>query len=292
MAERGTREHWEENVEAGRKGLWVHSDHRDYSAYALGQSQRAPGFGSRSTSSFSNPPSTPTSNFSISSFSSPSISSSSFGGSSSSYSSGTSSASGVIGGLVVLGLIIVGLGAILKDSPNSQTSSSDFRVGQSVTVGTINLNLRSGPGTNFGVVAIMPEGTRARVVGQTNDGWIELNVPAQDGGIFHGFANSSYMTSGGDDAVSDESGQTSSSTSSGSDDGFGVGQYVEVDTINLNLRLGPGTNFDVVAVMPQGARARVIGTVANGWLELDNIRGNGNQFFHGFANSKYLASIR
>ena len=211
MAERGTREHWEENVEAGRKGLWVHSDHRDYSAYALGQSQRAPGLGSRSTSSFSNPPSTPTSNFSISSFSSPSISSSSFGGSSSSYSSGTSSASGVIGGLVVLGFILVGLGAILKDSPNSQTSSSDFRVGQSVTVGTINLNLRSGPGTNFGVVAIMPEGTRARVVGQTNDGWIELNVPAQDGEIFHGFANSSYMTSGGDDAVSDKSGQTSSS---------------------------------------------------------------------------------
>jgi uncharacterized protein YgiM (DUF1202 family) len=201
----------------------------------------------------------------------------------------------------VVGLIIVGLGAIPKNSPSagqgetqgrgSQTSSSDFRVGQSVTVATINLNLRSGPGANFGVVAIMPEGTRARVVGQGNDGWIELDVPAQDGEIFHGFANSSYMTRVGDSSVSD-AGQAASSTTSGSDDGFRVGQYVEVDTINLNLRSGPGANFDVVAVMPQGARARVVSTVANGWLELDNIRGTGNQLFHGFANSKYLDSIR
>jgi hypothetical protein len=39
MAERGTQGHWDANVQAGRDNAWVHSDHRDYSAYALGQAQ-------------------------------------------------------------------------------------------------------------------------------------------------------------------------------------------------------------------------------------------------------------
>ena len=44
MAERGTRAHWDANVQAGRQGTWVHSDHKDVTAYALGQSQGGTGY--------------------------------------------------------------------------------------------------------------------------------------------------------------------------------------------------------------------------------------------------------
>jgi hypothetical protein len=97
---------------------------------------------------------------------------------------------------------------------------------------------------------------------------------------------------GSDTTSTRNSAQSVSSALSGSDDEFRVGQYIEVDTINLNLRSGPGTNFAVVAIMPQGVRARVVSIAANGWLELDNIRGPGNQSFRGFANSKYLAELK
>lgn len=63
MAERGTQEHWDANVQAGREGAWVHSDHKDVSAYALGQSQR--GWGSKSSSAFGFSSSTPAASASI-----------------------------------------------------------------------------------------------------------------------------------------------------------------------------------------------------------------------------------
>lgn len=58
--------------------------------------------------------------------------------------------------------------------------------------------------------------------------------------------------------------------------------------LNLNLRQGPGPNYDPVATMPQGVRVKIIRDAENGWEELE-VPGNGGQVFRGFANGKYLA---
>lgn len=57
-----------------------------------------------------------------------------------------------------------------------------------------------------------------------------------------------------------------------------------VSAINLNLRSGPGPDFDVVAVMPHGFRANVVGHAQNGWVELNEVRGSEGQIYHGFAS--------
>lgn len=56
---------------------------------------------------------------------------------------------------------------------------------------TGDLNLRSGPGTNFGVLAVLPGGATVNVVGCA-DGWCRI---AWRGG--YGYASSRYLDAGG-----------------------------------------------------------------------------------------------
>jgi hypothetical protein len=61
------------------------------------------------------------------------------------------------------------------------------------TVSKINLNLRAGPGPEYGSVAVMPEGTKVKIVRDADDGWKELEVQGAGGGELHGFANGAFL---------------------------------------------------------------------------------------------------
>jgi hypothetical protein len=64
---------------------------------------------------------------------------------------------------------------------------------QSATVNTIKLNLRNGPGPDYDVIATMGQGLRVKIIRQADNGWIEIEVPGQDGAVFHGFASAQYI---------------------------------------------------------------------------------------------------
>ncbi len=61
--------------------------------------------------------------------------------------------------------------------------------GLTATVDTSYLNMREGPGTQFGVVAVLPRGTSVVLTGQVSDYWVQVREPT---GLV-GWVSSSYL---------------------------------------------------------------------------------------------------
>ncbi len=136
------------------------------------------------------------------------------------------------------------------------------------------LNLRTGPGSGYGVIRTMPAGTVCTVVsGPTlanGYSWYKLTTPYGTG-----WAAGELL-------------QKTSTTPpppppSG---GFSAGESVRV-TAGLYLRTGPGTGSTVTTTMPTGTTCTVVSgpTAANGlnWYQLDTPYGRG------WAAGEYLA---
>jgi hypothetical protein len=79
-----------------------------------------------------------------------------------------------------------------KRLPLSSGAANSSNGSRFATVSTVNLNLRAGPGADNASVAILPQGTRVKLVNDPDgNGWQELDVPGQ---ALHGFANSRFLT--------------------------------------------------------------------------------------------------
>lgn len=100
---------------------------------------------------------------------------------------------------------------------------------------TAALNLRSGPGTGYSVIAVMPKGTRVTVL-SVSGSWAKVIYGSKEG-----YAHTSYMTK--------------------------VTTQTMVTTANLNMRTGPSTSYSVIRVIPNGAEVKVIST-NSGWAKV------------------------
>jgi uncharacterized protein YgiM (DUF1202 family) len=130
---------------------------------------------------------------------------------------------------------------------------------------TENLNMRSGPSTGNGVVAVLPAGTRGTVVGgpQTGSGytWWRLETSLGTGWVV-------------EDWLAPDSGSTPPPATGK----FAAGDRVRT-TDNLNLRSGPSTSNSVVRLLPRGTT----GTVQEGprtgsgytWWRIETSLGTG-----------------
>jgi uncharacterized protein YgiM (DUF1202 family) len=135
-----------------------------------------------------------------------------------------------------------------------------FAVGDQLMVNTDYLNLRSGQGTDSDVVDVLPYGTMVLVTGLpasgSNDGydWYQVGVHAGESGWVVGeyLAYPSNGDSGG---------------------GFGIQQFVQVNTDVLNLRDGPSLESNVVGSVVYGDTGVVVSdpTSADGytWYSVD-----------------------
>ena len=125
-------------------------------------------------------------------------------------------------------------------------------------IATVNVvaNLRTGPGTDFPMVRVLPAGTRVAVVGVSEDGdWLELD----DGTWIYRFLVS-RTDQGLASRVQDREGAASVMV-----------DWIATVNVVANLRTGPGTDFPMVRVLPAGTRVAVVGVSEDGdWLELDD----------------------
>jgi len=137
---------------------------------------------------------------------------------------------------------------------------------------TANLNLRSGPGTGYGVVLVMPYGSSFKITGSYRNGF----YPGRFNGT-KGWASADFLTTGG---VSSGSGSGSGSGTGSSPSATGSATV----TTNLNLRSGPSTGDGVIAVMPAGASLTLTGQAANGFVSVSY------QGTNGWAYEAYLGS--
>ncbi len=131
-------------------------------------------------------------------------------------------------------------------------STGSFQPGDSVTVDTDRLRLRSSPSTSAGTIATMPFGTPLRIEG---------GPESADGYTWYEVGNDSYGT-----------GWCAGDFLSAGSSGFAAGDDVRVIDGELNLRAGPGLSDEIVAVMADGWPLTITGgpTDAGGytWYEV------------------------
>ncbi|MCP8970782.1 glucosaminidase domain-containing protein [Ectobacillus ponti] len=130
-----------------------------------------------------------------------------------------------------------------------------------VTVLVDALNLRSGPGLQYPVLRTLAKGTRWKVYGSPVHGWYNL------GGDQWCSAGAAYVSF------------SPSPPAPSAPKSIGI---VEILT-DLNLRRGPGTQFDIIRILRPGERY-VVFTSSNGWYNL-----GGNQWCS--AGTQYVRFI-
>lgn len=122
-------------------------------------------------------------------------------------------------------------------------------------VTTSNLNMRTGPGTSYPVILVIPKGATVSVVGYSGS-WAQVTYGGRSG-----YASTSYLAS------------PSSSTE------------VRYTTANLNLRTGPGTGYPIILVIPKGSSVTVLG-ISSGWA---NVNYSGRT---GYVSTSYLSTTK
>ncbi|MGB4587874.1 MAG: NlpC/P60 family protein [Clostridiaceae bacterium] len=125
---------------------------------------------------------------------------------------------------------------------------------------TANLNMRTGAGTSYGVITVIPNGSKVEVL-ESSNGWDKVVYNGNTG-----FASSTYLSS---------EAQTSAPVP--------VTLY-KAAKYNLNMRTGPGTGYARVLTIPAGGQVQVLET-SNGW---DKIVYGG---YTGWASNEYLVEV-
>jgi uncharacterized protein YgiM (DUF1202 family) len=131
------------------------------------------------------------------------------------------------------------------------------------------MNVRSGPGTNFGVVTSVPAGTRVEILAESQDGtWVQSRIGAVSEAVW--LAKWLLRMDGvqapaptADPAPAAPAGDAGEVTAT-------------VRASRMNVRSGPGTNYSVVTSVSAGTRARVLALSPNSdWLQVE-LSGQGN----------------
>ena len=130
---------------------------------------------------------------------------------------------------------------------------------------TASVNLRSGPGTSYAVITVIPNGATVETTGAAQAGFYPVTYSGRSG-----FVSANYLSSGG---------SGSGTVSSGGPTGT---RYV-IDGA-LNFRSGPSTADAVIGVLPNGAAVQLTGESANGFA---GVTYNGRR---GWAFAQYLGS--
>ena len=148
---------------------------------------------------------------------------------------------------------------------------------KTVTVpGGGNLNLRTGPGTNYGVRSTVKNGASVKVIG-TEDDWVKVSVV----GGKTGWIMAKYIGA----ASSGSSGSSSGSSSWWSDSSASstVSVY-HVTGSTLNVRTGAGTGYGKVGTLKKGDGFKVVGSSGN-WFQIQAFNG-----VKGWVSKNYAAS--
>lgn len=134
-------------------------------------------------------------------------------------------------------------------------SAADLGMG---TVTATSLRLRSEANTASSILATAAEGDYAVVKEEVAEGWYKVDYRS-----ISGYMSADYVNL---------------STTLEADLGYG---RVEAEGSTLNVRTGPGTDYDRVEVLYDGAVVKLLG-MDNGWFKLDH---NGSV---GYASSDYI----
>lgn len=141
--------------------------------------------------------------------------------------------------------------------------------GAFITVTASLLNVRSGPGPTAAVQGRLSAGQRVYLIGQSNDGtW--LNIRWQYG---NGWVQARYTSAGDAAPTTDASGAPVTELSAS-----GV-----VNAGTLNVRSGPGVNYEIIGSVVGGELLPILGRSSDGsWYNVQTV------FGEGWVSARYL----
>ncbi len=113
-------------------------------------------------------------------------------------------------------------------------------------VNVARLNLREAPNTNARILRVLTQDERLEVLNDTGAGWLNVRVPNSS---LQGYVSASFVT-----LTSEEP------------DDYGAEKGVVMSSA-LNLRTGPGVNFERIAVLPGGTVLTISGREGE-WLKV------------------------
>ena len=128
------------------------------------------------------------------------------------------------------------------------------------------LNMRSGPGSNYGVIGTLRNNDKVEIIKEV-DGWYEIRFNGKVG-----YVSKSYIT-----IVNEEA-------NNGTESVIKEGTVYGVST-NLNVRTGPGTSYQVVGYLLSGDKVKILGE-ENGWYKVQFNASTGSK--NGYVSKDYI----
>lgn len=127
------------------------------------------------------------------------------------------------------------------------------------------LNLRQGPGTNYGVILTMSKGSTASVLDNSNSGWVKV----QTSNGRQGWCNRQYVKISGSQTPSAPSTPTTPTTpTTPNNSGSGTVTGATVTASLLRLRESANTSGGILDNLPQGTYLKVLDMSVSGWVKV------------------------
>ena len=128
------------------------------------------------------------------------------------------------------------------------------------------LNMRSGPGSNYGVIGTLHNNDKVEIIKEV-DGWYEIRFNGKVG-----YASKSYITI------------VNEGSNNGNESEIKEGTVYGVST-NLNVRTGPGTSYQVIGYLLSGDKVKILGE-ENGWYKVQFNASTGTK--KGYVSKDYI----
>ena len=146
-----------------------------------------------------------------------------------------------------------------------------------VDVGSSTLRVRSEPNTTSSVLAKLRNGTEVDILSESTDGWYEIAF-----GDSKGYVSSDYVVvNSPEEMVSAVAALSPTAVSNATEAAAAQPAaeaqaqpevktiYVRVTASALNVRSGPGTNYDKVSSLRAGRVVKVVSDAGNGWYQVE-----------------------
>ncbi len=161
-----------------------------------------------------------------------------------------------------LAAMILAMAVLVTCFPGFSTASSAASASGTVATGGGNLNVRSGPSMDYGVISWLKDGTKVTVKSKTGN-WYKIEYVSGK----TGYVYKTYLTVSG--SVSSEaapSGSVSSSTSS-TGTSYPVTAKVTNGGVSLKLRQSATTASAILAQIPRGGSIKITGQYNSNWYK-------------------------
>ena len=181
--------------------------------------------------------------------------------------------------LIVLGAIIVlFVGALIGNALGGGNESETAPEAPTVAppeppadsaylVATANVNVRSGPGLDYPIYGVMPQGEEAEIIGVSSDySWWQIKIPTGYSPDGTGWVSADYTTAYNTDNVPVVGAPPAPPTVPTTAPPPSGEPYV-VTTDVVNVRSGPGNQYDSYGVVPLGTTFPALGLSEDGkWV--------------------------